>query len=137
MTRPMRKAITPHKVRKIVDKALGAGAAAARKSVRDQLSKLEPKPSAAKIDAVSEGAVRMPAILGAKRTAEEIEQTALAALAVIRERPRIIPEQIAAELKVRSADLTLPLRLLVDPVPPTKARAKVSGRKRYSRYEAL
>lgn len=126
MKATMKNQVPASKVRGILKKAMGDGARAARASVDASLEELGAKPKMA-----APPAVPLPKEPGAKRTPEQIEQTAVAALAAIRARPGIIPEQIAAALSTSSADLTRPLRLLVD-----SHRAKTVGRKRYTRYTA-
>jgi hypothetical protein len=80
-------------------------------------------------------AVPAPDTLGAKRTRDQLTQTADAVLEEIRKEPGIIPEAIAKKLGLRSRDITLPLAQLRGETGD-KPRVKWSGVKRFTRYTA-
>ncbi len=111
------------RVKRIVEEALGAAADAGRAAALDVLKRRLAE------DALP---VRTPGRFGAKRTRADLASTADAAHVVISAHPGIITERIAAALKVKSADLTLPLRRLV-----AAGRVRRAGAGRFSRYEVI
>ncbi len=77
------------------------------------------------------GAVKTPRRAGGKRNRAQIEATAEACYGVIVASPGMITEAIATKLGVTSADVSLPLRRLVDAGRVTRA-----GTRRFARFTA-